>query len=150
MVMARICWCWYLVLTTAVGPSLCCRLSCDLVRPCTLAKQPLPARSCCGGKHAANQSNRLSKITYDLEKPSPTPTRDCPCKKGELRPVWFARAELATGHTSMLSEGIAVGACLSGVAPVPLHSQEQAPGHYIAFRFGDPRSILRAQHILRC
>ena len=149
--MARIGLALYLVLSTAVGPSLCCWLPGDLFALCTAITQPSSAHRHCCGHHAANHCHRAVKTTQAPDMPTPAPQRDCPCKEDQPQPVVFELSDnlpaLEAARSLMVSHWTIVGVpVLGGV----LLTQGEAPRESIFCPFRNSRDILRALHILRC
>lgn len=139
----------YLVLSTAVGPSLCCCLPVDV-----LALWIPSARQKCCGHHAASHSHRPVKPTQAPGTPSPAPERDCPCKEGEPQPVLLTPSEKAqapeSAHSLTSPKWVSVGALLLSAAPLHLLTQAETQGGCFAFPFGGSRDILNAFQVLRC
>jgi hypothetical protein len=141
----------YLVLSIAVGPSLCCCLPGDLLALCTSASSA--RHHCCG--HPSCDRDHSSKKPSDVPgDPSPAPHRHCPCKEASPELLVF----LAPEHSSGAEEGrfpdssrsIEAGWFLLSVNPLSLPTQGQLPTQPITGSWHDPRDILRALHILRC
>jgi len=148
--MTRIALTLYLVLASAVGPSLCCCLPSELLGFYTSDKQ---SHRCCG-HHAAKHSPRPAKTKQDPATPSPVPQKDCPCKEGQSKPVLFTPAHESPAseysRTLMLPQWAAVGGFLPGTGSITLYAQEQPTSHCITFPFLSSREILRAIQVLRC
>jgi hypothetical protein len=147
--MVRIGFTLYLVVSTAVGPSLCCCLPGDLLALCTSS-----ARHRCCGHHAATRRHQQAKTEQPRETPAPAPQKDCPCKAVEPQPAALTPSHPSPAseytRSSMLPHGASVGVPLLGAAHLTPHSPVQAPGQCITFPFLSSREILRALHILRC
>lgn len=144
--MTRIGLALYLVLSSAVGPSLCCCLPGEL-----LALYTSSACHRCCDYHTTSPSHRPAKPTEAPGTPSPAPQNDCPCKESQPQPVVLTPVEWdpAAQYTRslMVSQWATVGDSL--LAAVPL-TQGQAPRESISCPFRDSRDMLRALHILRC
>jgi hypothetical protein len=150
--MVRIALALYLVLTTAVGPLLCCCLPGSIFAFCGSDTQPRSAHHRCCGRHAANHRHQSAKEAPG--KPSPARQDNCPCRKGQADQVLFAeneRSSSATHLRSSLIPQITDGdfflypSELSG-----LHLQTQAPSQCISFPFCSSQDMLRALCVMRC
>jgi hypothetical protein len=131
----------YLMLSTAVGPALCCCLPGDFLALCLPASS---VRHSCCGYHAGRTEQSPGT-------PSPGPQKDCPCKKDQPQPVVFTptHQSAASEYTRplMLPQGTVVGDCLLGAAHFV---QGHAPREPISYPYHNSRDLLRALRILRC
>ena len=144
----------YLVLATAVGPSLCCCLPVRLLAFCTPAERSSSARHahCC--HHAGDREHPSKKTNSTPDNPSPAPHGPCPCKENRSEPLVFT----AAGHFSGAEHGrfqetlswLEAGEFFRAVTLLVPPAQGQATGELIASSLHNPRAILRALHILRC
>ena len=139
----------YLVLSTAVGPSLCCCLPGDL-----LALWTSSARQGCCGHHAASHSHRPAKTTQAPGTPSPAPEKDCPCKESQPQPVVLTPSEKSQDSESTRSliaaNWAAVDVSLLHAAPLNLLTQAETKGRCFAFPFRGARDVLSVLQVLRC
>jgi hypothetical protein len=141
----------YLVLSTAVGPSLCCCLPDDLFSLCTAPKEPSSAHRHCCGHDAAHHRHRAANTTQAPDMPTPAAQRDCPCKEDQPQPVAFELSgnlsPLEAARCLMVSHWTIVGVPVLGDV---LLTQGKAPRESISCPFCNSRDILSALHILRC
>jgi hypothetical protein len=148
-VMARISLALYLVLSTAVGPALCCCVPGDLLALRTSAKQSSAScHRCCG--HDGAKHSHLPMTSPAPRGPIPAPEKDCLCKAGQPQPVVLtpsAKAPTSEEIRSLVPQSAALSLSLVGPTTV---IAGQAPTGSIFCPFRTSRDILRALHILRC
>ena len=152
--MVRVALALYLVLSTAVGPLLCCCLPGSVFSLCSSDTQPCSAHHGCCGHNAANHRHHWAKTKEVFGQPSPARQDNCPCRKGQADQVLFAeneRSSSATHLRSSLIPQITDGDLfLQPSEASGLDMQTQAPSQCIAFPFCTSRDMLRALCIMRC
>jgi hypothetical protein len=151
--MVRIALALYLVLSTAVGPLLCCCLPGSVFPFCSSATQSCAAHHRCG-HNAANHRHQSAKTKEVLGQPSPARQDNCPCRKGQADQVLFAENERSSSATHLRSSLIPQitdgNLFLQPSEPSGLDIQTQPPSQCIAFPFCTSRDMLRALCIMRC
>jgi hypothetical protein len=150
--MARLGLTLFLILLTAVGPSLCCcaiavpSARADATKPETPPVQrgePKPSCPCCHDSPT------------EADRPvAPAPAQPCPCheQRPESATPAIADASLTTQLTRLLALPDFAGNAT--VSCTPFFGAQDAPGATFAECFSlplqDPREILRALHVLLC